>query len=140
MHAILTPVNWRNVAESFWSIVVHCIRCGRFTDRCGTLRCLMVHCGTVRKHCRRVADHRSALRCDVYVVEGLQTVKVPCGGLQCIAVHCGNVAEGLQTIAVHCGVVCTLWKAYEPLWYLPVPYATMRALQCTEEMLQKACG
>jgi len=59
-----------------------------------------VRCGTVRKHCRRVADHRSALRCDVYVVDGLQSVTVPCGALQCVAVHCGNIAEGFWTIAV----------------------------------------
>jgi len=69
---------------------------------CGPLWCLVVRCGTVRKHCGRVTDHRGALRCVVYVVQGLQTVTVRCGALQCVAVHCGNVVEGLQTIAVRC--------------------------------------
>jgi len=121
MHAILTPVNWRNVAESFWTIVAHCIRCGRFTDRCGTLRCLMVHCVALQKcygrlvghsgafrcvavQCGNVVEglrqwtiavHRSVLWCDAYVVEGLRTIVIPCSALRCIAVHCTYVMEGL---------------------------------------------
>jgi len=82
----------------------------------------MVHCGALHICYGRLVGHCGALwysaetltkgcgpsRCVVYVVEGLQSVRVPCSVLQCVAVHCGNVAEGLQTIAVHCGVVCML--------------------------------
>ena len=158
MHAILTPVNWRNVAESFWTTVVHCIRYGRFTDRCGTLRCLTVHCATVRKRCGRVAvvDHRSATQCIVvrciccgrltHHCGTLQCLTVHCGGLHicyirlvghcgalwCVMVQCGNIVEGLRTIAAHCGVLYMLWKAYRLLRYLAVPY---NALQCTAETL-----
>jgi len=119
MHTILMPVNWRNVAESFWTIVVHCIRCGRFTDHFGTLRCVTVHCRALQKCYGRLVGHSGALRC--------------------IVVQCGNVVEGLRqwTIAVHCGAMHMLWKAYAPLWYLAVPYG---ALRCTAYMLRKACG
>jgi len=108
MHTILTPVNWRNVAESFWTIVVHCISCGRFTDHCGTLQCLTVHCGALHICYGRLVGH--------------------CGALWCVVVQCGNIVKGLRTITAHCGVLYMLWKAYRLLWYLAVPYNALRCI------------
>ena len=80
-------------------IAVCCICCGRLTDCYGTLRCLTMDCGALRKRCRRLADHCAvhcvscrrlvdhcgALWCGVYIVEGLRTVMVPFAALCCHA-------------------------------------------------------
>ena len=101
----------RNFAEGFWTIAVPYVRCSALLTRC-----------------RKLGDH--------------------CGALRCIAVHCQNVAEGLRAtveLAVHCGTVqkhCgraadhrsalrTLWKAYGPLWCVPVSCGALRTVHTT---------
>jgi len=69
-------------------IAVCYICCGRLTDCYGTLQCLTMHCGALRKRCRRLADDCGALWCGVYVVDNLRTVMVPCSALRCRAVRC----------------------------------------------------
>ena len=120
MHAILTPLNWRNVAESFWT-VVHCIRCGRFTDRCGTLRCIAVHCRNVTEGLWATQVLCGALR---YSAETLwkgcgsgssQCIVVRCiccgrlthhcGTLQCLTVHCGGLHICYGSLVGHCGAL-----------------------------------
>jgi len=76
-------------------IAVCCICCGRLTDCYGTLHCLTMRCGALRKCCRRLVDHCGALWCGVYVVDNSTHHY---GTLECLTLPCGALHSTAETL------------------------------------------